>query len=131
MSTKPKPDCECGCNEPTKGGKFLPGHDAKLKARLIREVIAGGNPGAEQELASRGWISHLERKLERMSKTPEQLEAERAARAEQRRQETERRIALMKEAGEVLRTQGRYCRSSDGYIEVTAHNAELIIEGKI
>ena len=29
--------CECGCDGQTKGGRFLPGHDSKLKSRLQRE----------------------------------------------------------------------------------------------
>lgn len=32
--------CECGCGDRTKGGKFLPGHDQKLRAEIER--AAGG-----------------------------------------------------------------------------------------
>ncbi len=32
------PECSCGCGEPTKGGKFLPGHDQKLRKYLEQEV---------------------------------------------------------------------------------------------
>jgi hypothetical protein len=32
--------CECGCEELTKGGDFLPGHDQKLRASL--EERTGG-----------------------------------------------------------------------------------------
>ncbi len=32
------PECSCGCGEPTKGGKFLPGHDQKLRKSLEQEV---------------------------------------------------------------------------------------------
>lgn len=50
-------NCEC-CGAPTKGGRFLPGHDAKLKSRLRRQR-AYGTPeqqeSARTELASRGW----------------------------------------------------------------------------
>ena len=28
------PLCACGCGQPTKGGTFLPGHDAKLRAAV-------------------------------------------------------------------------------------------------
>lgn len=45
--------CGC-CGEPTKGGQFLPGHDAKLKSRL-REAAKGGDVGASAELERRGW----------------------------------------------------------------------------
>ena len=45
--------CEC-CGEPTKGGKFLPGHDAKMKSRL-RAAAKQGDLGAQAELEQRGW----------------------------------------------------------------------------
>ena len=32
--------CECGCNEQTAGGQFVPGHDQKLRSRL--EASVGG-----------------------------------------------------------------------------------------
>jgi hypothetical protein len=32
------PDCQCGCGERTRGGKFKPGHDARYHARLKREA---------------------------------------------------------------------------------------------
>lgn len=32
--------CICGCGEETKGGKFRPGHDQKLRAAI--EQAAGG-----------------------------------------------------------------------------------------
>lgn len=46
--------CAC-CGEPTKGGTFLPGHDAKYKSRLRREAAAG-EVNAQAELEQRGWI---------------------------------------------------------------------------
>lgn len=35
---KPKPaqDCSCGCGGQTKGGRFLPGHDARLHGWVLR-----------------------------------------------------------------------------------------------
>ena len=33
----PKP-CACGCNEMTKGGDFLPGHDVRLLGAIVRRV---------------------------------------------------------------------------------------------
>jgi hypothetical protein len=49
----PKPCAHCG--EPTKGGTFVMGHDAKLKGILMR---AGGDGDVESivELALRGWL---------------------------------------------------------------------------
>lgn len=32
------PICACGCKDSTKGGKFLPGHDAKLRAAIEKSV---------------------------------------------------------------------------------------------
>jgi len=32
------PVCACGCGESTKGGKFLPGHEQKLRKSLEQEV---------------------------------------------------------------------------------------------
>lgn len=32
--------CDCGCGGKTKGGKFLPGHDQKLRSAI--EKAAGG-----------------------------------------------------------------------------------------
>lgn len=34
------PDCQCGCGERTRGGKYKPGHDARHHARLKREATA-------------------------------------------------------------------------------------------
>lgn len=35
--------CLCECGDKTKGGKFLPGHDAKLKSRLQNDYRAAKN----------------------------------------------------------------------------------------
>lgn len=48
--------CECGCGRPT-GGKFAPGHDAKLKSSLLKEAKLM-RPNAWAELILRGW-DHL------------------------------------------------------------------------
>lgn len=49
-------DCECGCGGTTRGGRFLPGHDAKLKGALLRQAFAeGGNGAAMAELTRRDW----------------------------------------------------------------------------
>lgn len=40
MPRKPKlpAPCSCGCGGMTKGGKYLPGHDAKLVSAIIEAV---------------------------------------------------------------------------------------------
>lgn len=48
--------CECGCGTGT-GGKFAPGHDAKLKSRLVIAARAGDDL-AYAELVLRNW-AHL------------------------------------------------------------------------
>jgi len=48
--------CECGCGEPVRR-RFLPGHDAKLRSRLLRHVRAGS--AARQQLARLGWAAYL------------------------------------------------------------------------
>lgn len=58
--------CLCGCGDMTGGGRFLPGHDAKLKGSLIRavrEARKDGNGKAEQTAVSRleelGWAKFV------------------------------------------------------------------------
>jgi predicted nuclease with RNAse H fold len=45
--------CECGCGRPA-ARRFLPGHDAKLKSRLLRDLRAGDR--ARSELERLGWL---------------------------------------------------------------------------
>lgn len=45
--------CEC-CGAPTKGGRFAPGHDARLKSKL-RKASKAGDKAAYKELVERGW----------------------------------------------------------------------------
>ena len=56
----PKPTtgkCEC-CGEPTKGGRFLPGHDARLASRLVQQAL-GGDAAALEELRTRNWTKKI------------------------------------------------------------------------
>jgi hypothetical protein len=46
--------CSCGCGDPTSGGEWLPGHDAKHKSALFARVRAG-DVSASEELTERGW----------------------------------------------------------------------------
>jgi hypothetical protein len=57
---KPAKSCECGCRGATKGGRFLIGHDAKLKSRLINEALAGDKK-SEAEIGRLGWVAFLEK----------------------------------------------------------------------
>lgn len=59
------PECRCGCGGRTKGGRYLPGHDAKHKGILMRRVYYGSSTdgairssdaeAAWIELSIRGW----------------------------------------------------------------------------
>jgi hypothetical protein len=46
--------CECGCGGTTKS-RFVPGHDAKMKSRLLQAMRAG-DESAMDELINRGWM---------------------------------------------------------------------------
>lgn len=52
------PPCECECGGYPKSGRFMPGHDAKLKASLRKAMASGGKKGreAEEEMLKRGWL---------------------------------------------------------------------------
>lgn len=45
--------CACGCGRPVRR-RFLPGHDAKLKSRLVKEARSGSE-AALQNLREHGW----------------------------------------------------------------------------
>lgn len=49
--------CGCGCGKPVKR-RFLPGHDAKLKSRLLKEA-RGGSEAAKRNLEENGWSHFL------------------------------------------------------------------------
>lgn len=49
-ASKPGQDCACGCGLVTRGGRFVPGHDARL-AGLIKRIKAG----VLTEVALRAW----------------------------------------------------------------------------
>ncbi len=57
------PICLCGCGGSTKGGRFLPGHDAKLKKTLVAGARAG-KKRAVNKLAKLGWSKFIERTQE-------------------------------------------------------------------
>lgn len=43
------------CGAVTAGGRFAPGHDAKLKSELAHHAVKGDDPGAWAEIILRGW----------------------------------------------------------------------------
>jgi hypothetical protein len=55
-------DCTCGCGGQTRGGRFLPGHDAQLKSRLVtaaREGNKGDRAKAVKRLEELGWEKYI------------------------------------------------------------------------
>jgi hypothetical protein len=62
-AAKPKPFCECGCGVQTAGGRFVPGHDAKLKSRLFA-AARNGEEQAVAELKKRNWYYLMAAKKE-------------------------------------------------------------------
>ena len=50
--------CHCGCGGFTKGGRYLPGHDAKHKAALV-EATRKGSKRAANKLEKLGWTKFL------------------------------------------------------------------------
>lgn len=53
------PSCQCGCGATTKGGRFLPGHDAKLKSSLVEAALSGSKRAANK-LEALGWTKFLD-----------------------------------------------------------------------
>lgn len=47
-------DCECACGGTTRGGRFMPGHDAKLTSLLLA-AAKQGDEAAREDLRRRGW----------------------------------------------------------------------------
>jgi hypothetical protein len=56
------PLCQCGCEETTKGGRYLPGHDAKHKSALVAAALAGSKR-ATTKLEQLGRKKFLDAKL--------------------------------------------------------------------
>jgi hypothetical protein len=55
--------CEC-CGEATRGGRFLPGHDAR-HASVLRARVVSGDGDAYEEMKTRGWLKKLPAKYVR------------------------------------------------------------------
>jgi hypothetical protein len=60
--------CECGCGGETKGGKFLPGHDQKLRSKLekdtggllpLRSLVEAARKYAEDDQNPRFHLLHI------------------------------------------------------------------------
>jgi hypothetical protein len=92
-AAKPKAQphpCECGCEGQTVTGKarFIPGHDAKLKSRLINEALDPNasralRTDAERRLAKLGWTKFLDASRAARTKKTEAKATKPAKKAEQ------------------------------------------------
>lgn len=51
--------CMCGCGGTTKGGRFLPGHDARLKSHLLKDAREGSESAVER-IHELGWERFLD-----------------------------------------------------------------------
>lgn len=123
MATIPVvPSCLC-CGEATRGGDFLPGHDAKYKAHLIREALAGGNPDAEAELERRGWTKFLDKRRE----------VEARPKGEPRKPKAPdtngnlHMLYVLRAGAKVLKATGQY-RTGANHIRMTPDNVGDILE---
>ena len=60
-TTPPRPveggSCWCGCGAPVKS-RFKPGHDAKLKSRLVK-LARDGDRSAKAQLEQLGWTKFI------------------------------------------------------------------------
>jgi hypothetical protein len=118
--------CICGCGGLTKGGSFLPGHDARYKSHLVKEALAGGNPEAEEILRQRGWTKFLDKARE-VAERPK-AEPRRTKTEESEGQGSIKRLLVLKAAAKVLRATDQYARSSGARrIELVASNLEGIL----
>lgn len=55
-------ECLCACGSTTKGGRFMPGHDAKLKSALVKTAKDGTTATkakARTRLVELGWEKYL------------------------------------------------------------------------
>ena len=49
-NAEPK-ECGCGCGELTRGGEFLPGHDARFRGQMLKAIDAGDESAIAKLLA--------------------------------------------------------------------------------
>lgn len=74
-------ECTCGCGGTTKGGKFLPGHDARFKGALLKRV-EDGDEAAVDELLQHPTLIDPAKVRERFGTGPAKREAAEAKKRE-------------------------------------------------
>lgn len=60
-------ECTCGCGEMTGGGRFRPGHDAKMKSRLLVAIDNQVDQASADKMVEMGWATE-EAMHERMNR---------------------------------------------------------------
>lgn len=116
-----KPYCLCGCGIKTKGGQFVPGHDARYKSQLIATALGDDEDAAveaERILEGRGWTKFLDKRRDVLANA----KAPRVKVEESTPTGTEF-LYLMKAAAKILHWTGQYAKNSRSYIKITTINA--------
>ena len=92
-------ECACGCGEMTGGGTFRPGHDARHKGNLLRQIRKGGDEGtaALEELAKYPKLYNIEKARAEYG-TEAQRQAEKEARDKARLEELKAKQAAKEAA---------------------------------
>lgn len=80
-------DCGCGCGGQTKGGRFIPGHDARFHSRVKLLVAAGIGHDEAERVAGKGPLTGkyaaITAKAETVAEKPAKAEKPKAAKAEE------------------------------------------------
>jgi hypothetical protein len=107
---EPKP-CACGCEELTRGGDFLPGHDQRFRGAMLRAIDAGDEAAIAALLRFPKLLHGLtESDLRERLGAEARRKAEVAARAERRKADAAARKAQRdadREANARLREESR------------------------
>ncbi len=61
--------CSCGCGEMTRGGQFIPGHDAKLLSTIVNSV--GGIANLRDIIEESNYVIHTKKSIRPISKATE------------------------------------------------------------
>jgi hypothetical protein len=87
------------CGAETKGGKFCPGHDSKLKSQLTKEFKAGSEE-AKAILLERKWAdeAYFANYYAKLDKAVADKKAKEEARAEKAKADAEAKVAKKAEA---------------------------------
>ena len=67
IKVAPEPNiCGCGCDQVTKGGRYMSGHDMVHKAKLTKAALAG-DKNAIKQIEQLGWAKYLKARQEKES----------------------------------------------------------------